>query len=199
MSTESPASDRKPKVGDGVWLEKEGKRYEGKVVHLYLDDDDGDAIGEFVGFTRGHDGHLPDGARNRWGLYADDFRRGEWGFLDPAPEAPKPYEPMVGDIIRLPEGRIVWLDESGDCEIAFGDDPPSASVGIDAKIIARATLVSRTEKPLAIGGKVTYRVDARATGEVISICGDFAWVQWLPGDAPVTVAVSDLRRAPEGE
>lgn len=184
----TPASDRKPKVGDRVWvkLDKLGLSYDGRVTEVNVGGS-GLALGEI------------DGGVTHWRLYPGLFGTA-WGFLDPAPipEAPKPYEPPEVGAVYDVRVRVIELSGYNILTRVAVDDAPYTTV-FTRDEFAHATLVSRPEKPLQVGGKVTYRVDARATGEVRGICGDYAWVKWLPGDAPVTEAVADLRRAPEGE
>ena len=188
----TPASDRKPMIGDRVWLERDGQRHEGVVS------DAGGSAGA-AAIAANAVGYFSSIGK-RLGLYPHAFGN-TWGFLDdpaPIPEAPKPYGPMVGDTIALPTAIVTEVSRLPSLSVTLSFEGREMAFN-RAWIESAATLVSRPEKPLSVGEKVTYRVDARAAGEVRSICGDFAWVQWLPGDAPVTVAVADLRRAPEGE
>lgn len=185
-------ADRTPAVGDRVWRQWKGTRYEGRVVGF---DYDGDPVGEFDGLTAGHDGGIGDGAWNRLCL---NKLSTEWGFLDPAPApaAPEPYVPMVGDHIVI-EYEVV--EEAGYYTgiKAVGADISNAFYA-ETTSLRSATLVSRHEKPLAVGEKVTHGRYGGVSGEIIAIKADMAWVEYPLPVGDVVLFLADLRRAPEG-
>lgn len=121
-------------------------------------------------------------------------------------DTPKPYEPMVGDVIEL-RATISNVDRDS-VTVEFGNGASVMRDGIthiDTEyrgytfdfLSRNATLVSRPEKPLAVGDRV--RLQGGDTGKLVGLYGDAAWVLF-PGSSgirPSTVPLRLLRRAPE--
>lgn len=173
-------ADRTPAVGDRVWRQWKGTRYEGRVVGF---DCDGDPVCEFGG-------RIGDLARNRLCL-----NETEWGFLDPAPASPE-YVPMVGDVWQPLLLTVDSLSDSG--QVYVRSSSGGAGYFNPDWLRTHATLVSRPEKPLAVGEKVTHGRYGGVSGEIIAIKADMAWVEYPLPVGDVVLFLADLRRAPEG-
>ena len=89
-------------------------------------------------------------------------------------------KPKVGDIVTLKPVKVLEI-ENGHVRI---EASPNFMTWVSPSYIA-----SIEPRPLKVGEMVTT---GQAAGELLAICGEYAWVKWHEG--PATLILRDLTR-----
>lgn len=105
-----------------------------------------------------------------------------------------PPEPQVGDRVRVTvEGKVRKAHDHGGLNVVLDGGPFSTPFSAKELAEGKVEVIERAEKPLAVGDRVrSYRAEF-ATGEIIGLRGDKAWVEVNP-DRTYTTFTSNLER-----
>lgn len=103
-------------------------------------------------------------------------------------------EPQVGDRVRVTvEGKVRKAHDHGGLNVVLDGGPFSTPFSAKELAEGKVEVIERAEKPLAVGDRVrSYRAEF-ATGEIIGLRGDKAWVEVNP-DRTYTTFTSNLER-----